>query len=104
MNTPLLKRNRTTSSQGSVREEEQYGTYYRYPSSLQPGHFTSLEKLFFFISSVLLFLLFIFVGLYARSSTGHDSPVIISPPKHPNQTKQVTIRKRGDNEEMIMYM
>lgn len=94
MNTPLLKRNRTVSSQDSTtareEEEQHYGAYYRYPSSLQPGHFSSLEKLMFFVSSVLLILLFIFVGLYARSSTGHGPPGIISPPKHHhNVTKQV---------------
>ncbi|CAO3695643.1 unnamed protein product [Rhizopus stolonifer] len=37
----------------------------------------------FFVSSVLLILLFIFVGLYARSST-HSPPVIV-PPHHPKK-------------------
>ena len=65
-----------------------YGSaVYRYPPYLQPGHFTSLEKLMFFTSSILLILLCVFVGLYARSS--QQSPVYTPSPRIPkNHTKK----------------
>lgn len=57
-----------------------YGSaVYHYPPHLQHGHFTSLEKLMFFLSSILLILLFIFVGLYARSSQADDEPTVPVP-------------------------
>ncbi|KAF1799662.1 hypothetical protein FB192DRAFT_1286821 [Mucor lusitanicus] len=74
------------------RRTTDYGSgVYHYPPHLQPGHFTSLEKLFFFLCSLLLILLFIFVGLYARSSQkDDDDPAsrLPLPPKIPkNHTK-----------------
>lgn len=74
------------------RHTTDYGSgVYHYPPHLQPGHFTSLEKLFFFLCSLLLILLFIFVGLYARSSQkDDDDPAsrLPLPPKIPkNHTK-----------------
>ncbi|KAI8647014.1 hypothetical protein BD408DRAFT_409052 [Parasitella parasitica] len=73
------------------RRTTDYGTeVYPYPAHLQPGHFTSLEKLFFFLCSLLLILLFVFVGLYARSSQKEDDdPASRMPsPKTPkNHTK-----------------
>jgi hypothetical protein len=92
-NTPLLTRRRLDSQEEDEEElddqllqQTDYGSaVYHYPPYLQPGHFTSLEKLFFFTSSILLIVLFVFVGLYARSSQKEDDPVIIPMPKHPNQ-------------------
>lgn len=110
-NAPLLSRRRLddesplASSHNLVdrhgREDEyeeeptEYGSgVYRYPPYLQPGHFTSLEKLMFFSSSILLILLFIFAGLYARSSQqdNHAPSLPTIQPKLPkNHTaKQVT--------------
>lgn len=78
VNAPLLAKRRLEDessnhnlTNGHDEEEEEptdYGGVYRYPPYLQPGHFTSLEKLMFFSSSILLILLFILAGLYARSS------------------------------------
>ncbi|RUS22887.1 hypothetical protein BC937DRAFT_95451 [Endogone sp. FLAS-F59071] len=45
---------------------------YRAPIFLQPGKFTSLEKLMFFVSAVLLVLMCVFAGLYAKSLS-HDA-------------------------------
>ncbi|GAA5810859.1 hypothetical protein MFLAVUS_004287 [Mucor flavus] len=110
-NAPLLSRRRLddesplASSHNLVdrhgREDEyeeeptEYGSgVYRYPPYLQPGHFTSLEKLMFFSSSILLILLFIFAGLYARSSQqdNHAPSLPTTLPKSPkNHTaKQVS--------------
>lgn len=104
VNTPLLGKRRLEDEDSSHnvtnehdREEEEeeeladYGGVYRYPPYLQPGHFTSLEKLMFFSSSILLILLFILAGLYARSSQQDNHlpslPTLIpSLPK--NQTKK----------------
>ncbi|KAI9253394.1 hypothetical protein BDA99DRAFT_519653 [Phascolomyces articulosus] len=76
---PLLSRNRIDEADNrSERSNEEINDYgssshtnggvYRYPLYLQPGQFTSLEKLMFFISSILLIFLCVFIGLYARSS------------------------------------
>ncbi|RUS29055.1 hypothetical protein BC938DRAFT_481118 [Jimgerdemannia flammicorona] len=43
------------------------GSRYRPPAFFQPGKFTSLEKLMFFVTAVLLVLMCVFAGLYARS-------------------------------------
>ncbi|KAI8047518.1 uncharacterized protein B0P05DRAFT_565796 [Gilbertella persicaria] len=98
VNEPLLIRKKRTDedqhSFGEQDEEEEglrtdYGSgVYRYPAYLQPGHFTSLEKLMFFLSSILLILLFIFVGLYARSSQMDEDPLIPLPTKPDNHTKE----------------
>lgn len=103
---PLLSRRRLEDESGTsshnlvdrhgTEEEDyeptEYGSgVYRYPAYLQPGHFTSLEKLMFFSSSILLILLFIFAGLYARSSQqDHDPPSLpTTPPDLPkNHTKK----------------
>ncbi|KAI9495022.1 hypothetical protein BDB00DRAFT_815531 [Zychaea mexicana] len=99
---PLLSRNRIDESADnrSERSNEEITDYgsssgvYRYPLYLQPGQFTSLEKLMFFISSILLIFLCVFIGLYARSSfddrlqppvpspspTPSDPPVVQPPP------------------------
>ncbi|KAI9470041.1 MAG: hypothetical protein EXX96DRAFT_491603 [Benjaminiella poitrasii] len=95
INAPLLSTN-TEDEQGqngSSHEENDrthtttasYGTIlYPYPRHLQPGHFTSLEKVMFFLSSILIILLFLFVGLYARSSQKDDDdvPIIQPTPTH----------------------
>ncbi|KAL1927863.1 hypothetical protein VTP01DRAFT_3268 [Rhizomucor pusillus] len=74
---PLLSRDRigdaenqsVESTGGRAASVTDYGSgVYRYPLYLQPGQFTSLEKLMFFVSSTLLILLCVFIGLYARSS------------------------------------
>ncbi|KAI9359448.1 hypothetical protein BD770DRAFT_409694 [Pilaira anomala] len=103
---PLLTRRRLEDESGTsshnlvdrhgTEEEEyeptEYGSgVYRYPAYLQPGHFTSLEKLMFFSSSILLILLFIFAGLYARSSQQDNHPPSLptTPPDLPkNHTKK----------------
>lgn len=92
-NTPLLTRRRLDSQEEDDEElndqllqDTDYGSgVYRYPHYLQPGHFTSLEKLFFFTSSILLIILFVFVGLYARSSQKENDPVITPIPTDPNK-------------------
>ena len=100
-NEPLLTRKRKVDddqhSFGRFREQEDedeqglrtdYGSgVYRYPAYLQPGHFTSLEKFLFFSSSILLILLFVFVGLYARSSQVDDAPLVPVPKQPENNTK-----------------
>ncbi|KAI8366512.1 hypothetical protein BD560DRAFT_400554 [Blakeslea trispora] len=101
VNEPLITRKRQINddqpSFGRFREQEDdegdglitdYGSgVYRYPTYLQPGHFTSLEKLLFFLSSILLILLFVFVGLYARSSQVDNDPFVPVPRKPENNTK-----------------
>ncbi|KAI8992298.1 hypothetical protein BDB01DRAFT_424931 [Pilobolus umbonatus] len=70
----LLAKRRTREMEDEDEGVTEYGSgIYRYPPYLQPGHFSSLEKLMFFLSSILLIILFIFVGLYARSSQDTDS-------------------------------
>lgn len=87
---PLLSRDRidetdNRSDHGSGDATTDYGSVYRYPLYLQPGQFTSLEKLMFFVSSILLILLCIFIGLYARSSFGdHLTPPPSTPTSIPN--------------------
>lgn len=75
-------------SDGLLRTD--YGSaVYRYPHYLQPGHFTSLEKLMFFTSSILLILLCVFAGLYARSSQQEPALPPSPVPKIPkNHTKK----------------
>lgn len=90
---PLLSRNRideadnvSHNSADEAVSNTDYGSgVYRYPLYLQPGQFTSLEKLMFFVSSILLIFLCIFIGLYARSSFGDSlpSPVVPSPTTEP---------------------
>lgn len=96
--SPLLSKKRRYEEDRHSNEEEEdedddeeglrtdYGSaVYHYPPHLQHGHFTSLEKLMFFTSSILLILLFVFVGLYARSSQADDEPSIPLPiPTVPN--------------------
>ncbi|KAI8138874.1 hypothetical protein BJV82DRAFT_673222 [Fennellomyces sp. T-0311] len=85
---PLLSRNRIDEtdnrSERSNEEVTDYGSgVYRYPLYLQPGQFTSLEKLMFFISSTLLISLCVFIGLYARSSFDDRLPVPSPTPDPP---------------------
>ncbi|ORY99124.1 hypothetical protein BCR43DRAFT_488772 [Syncephalastrum racemosum] len=99
---PLLSRSRisdgdqrstrsrsSTGSQGSESQagrasQTDYGSgIYRYPLYLQPGQFTSLEKLMFFVSSILLILLCVFIGLYARSSLEDTLPKPVPSPTSP---------------------
>jgi hypothetical protein len=96
MSSHNLTDRRRDSDQDEDEEEEEgirtdYGSgVFRYPHYLQPGHFTSLEKLQFFSSSILFILLCVFVGLYARSSQQDASPVLPIPlPSIPkNHTKK----------------
>lgn len=64
---------------------------YRAPIFLQPGKFTSLEKLMFFVSAVLLVLMCVFAGLYAKSLS-HDvrPPPVKDPP--PIEVPEVSAR------------
>ncbi|KAL0094245.1 hypothetical protein F4703DRAFT_1727279 [Phycomyces blakesleeanus] len=85
--SPLLARDRIddpdrrSDTSGDAVSTTDYGSgVYRYPVYLQPGQFTSLEKLMFFVSSILFILLCVFTGLYARSSYD-DSPKL--PPALP---------------------
>ena len=119
---PLLSRNRideTDNRSGhSNNDNEEINDYgssngggggvYRYPLYLQPGQFTSLEKLMFFISSILLIFLCVFIGLYARSSFDDrlqppvipdpspipsDPPVVQPAPPDKNQVIKYCIKK-----------
>lgn len=89
---------------GQERRTTDYGSgIYHYPPHLQPGHFTSLEKLFFFLCSLLLILLFIFVGLYARSSQKEDDdPASRMPaPKIPKNHTKNEVPKRTMGYEIV---
>lgn len=97
VHAPLLGKRRLEDDSSSHNEQDteeeelaDYGGVYRYPAYLQPGHFTSLEKLMFFSSSILLILLFILAGLYARSSQQDNHlpslPTFLPTPK--NHTKK----------------
>lgn len=90
------------------RRTTDYGSgVYHYPPHLQPGHFTSLEKLFFFLCSLLLILLFIFVGLYARSSQkDDDDPAsrLPLPPKIPKNHTKNQVRKWIMRLYVIVYL
>lgn len=100
----LMPRN-DSPAEGEEEEDlatTDYGSgVYRYPTYLQPGHFTSLEKLFFFTSSILFILLFIFVGLYARSSQQEKEVVIVEPIPIPskNHTKKQVRSHHASNSE-----
>mgnify|MGYP001203789973 CR=1 FL=1 len=94
IHAPLISNRRTREERQEDDDGEDYDQdNFHEPDRphLQPGHFTSLEKLFFFLCSLLLILLFIFVGLYARSSQkDDDDPAsrLPLPPKIPkNHTK-----------------
>ncbi|KAG0169632.1 hypothetical protein DFQ28_003819 [Apophysomyces sp. BC1034] len=87
---PLLARDRIedadrrSENSGEAVSTTDYGSgVYRYPLYLQPGQFTSVEKLMFFVSSILLILLFVFVGLYARSSFDDRLKVPLPTPVEP---------------------
>lgn len=86
-------RNSEEESDGLLRAD--YGSaVYRYPNYLQPGHFTSLEKLMFFTSSILLILLCVFAGLYARSS--QQEPALPLPvPKIPKNHTKKQVRRHS---------
>ncbi|KAI7872405.1 hypothetical protein BDF14DRAFT_501131 [Spinellus fusiger] len=85
--SPLLSRDRIDNHDGHSENSEDavsntdYGSgVYRYPVYLQPGQFTSLEKLMFFVSSILFILLCVFTGLYARSSYNENPKKSPHPP------------------------
>jgi hypothetical protein len=91
--TVVLERNEGEEEEATT----DYGSgNYPYPTYLQAGHFTSLEKLMFFVSSILLILLCVFVGLYARSAQNNkdvSSPIPL-PPSHVgrNESKAQVIK------------
>jgi hypothetical protein len=95
MQAPLLPKRRYEDDEEEEDDDEgvrtDYGSaVYHYPPHLQHGHFTSLEKLMFFTSSILLILLFVFVGLYARSSQTDDEPMFPIPTIPNNKTIHVS--------------
>jgi hypothetical protein len=88
--TPLLTTPKKPQNNLSIRNEDdegefntEYGsTSFPYPPYIQPGLFTSLEKLMFFMLILLLIVLFILIGLFAGGlRIGGDGPSTISP--HP---------------------
>ncbi|KAF7732127.1 hypothetical protein EC973_006382 [Apophysomyces ossiformis] len=107
---PLLARDRiedadrrSENSAEAVSTTDYGSGVYRYPLYLQPGQFTSVEKLMFFVSSILLILLFVFVGLYARSSFDdrlkNPLPTPVNPPPETpslpgNDTKSICMKPR----------
>lgn len=104
---PLLSRNRIDEADNVSRNSADeavsntdYGSgVYRYPLYLQPGQFTSLEKLMFFVSSILLIFLCIFIGLYARSSFGDSLPSPV-----PSPTTEPTPIPPPDKDEVLFIL
>jgi hypothetical protein len=84
---PLLSDRQDEDDEREISSPNGRDVSYRRPVFIQPGKFTSLEKLMFFVSSVLLILLSVFAGLYARSAL-EGKPPTEGPPKSdpPHQT------------------
>ncbi|KAI8984336.1 hypothetical protein BDF20DRAFT_859355 [Mycotypha africana] len=79
---------------------------YSYPTHLQPGHFTSLEKLCFFLSSFLFILLCLFVGLYARNAIQkhhEDKPSLPLPTSSPTMPKPNPPNHEGNRTQLKTY-
>ena len=112
---PLLSRNRidendnrSDHSNSNNEEINDYGSnngggggVYRYPLYLQPGQFTSLEKLMFFISSILLIFLCIFIGLYARSSFDDRLQPPVIPDPSPSPSDPPVVQPSPDKNQVI---
>jgi hypothetical protein len=77
---PLLSDREEEEEEREISSPHGRDGSYRRPMFVQPGKFTSLEKLLFFVSSVMLILLSVFAGLYARSAM-EGKPPVNDPPK-----------------------
>jgi hypothetical protein len=77
---PLLSDQQEDEEEREISSPNGRDVSYHRPVFVQPGKFTSLEKLLFFVSSVLLILLSVFAGLYARSAM-EGKPPAPGPPK-----------------------
>ncbi|KAI9284616.1 hypothetical protein BC943DRAFT_343385 [Umbelopsis sp. AD052] len=77
---PLLSDRQEDEEEREISSPNGRDASYHRPVFVQPGKFTSLEKLLFFVSSVLLILLSVFAGLYARSAM-EGKPPVPGPPK-----------------------
>jgi len=77
---PLLSDRQEDEDEREISSPSGRDASYRRPIFVQPGKFTSLEKLLFFVSAIMLILMSVFAGLYARSAI-EGKPPVNDPPK-----------------------